>query len=361
MTATGAAVSRRRLHVSIAVLTYRRPDDLADALPRLVEQARSVADACTTADVLVVDNDPAASARGLVRAAAAAAAADHDVVIHYQHEAVPGIAAARNRALTAAADAHVLAFIDDDERPCEEWLRLMLGTYRVHGCAAVVGPVVSQFSAPPPDFVTDGRFFDRLRHPTGSLVTVAATNNLLLDLDQIRSLGLQFDTRFGTSGGSDTLFTRQLHRRGGRLVWCDEAVVTDMVPPSRATGPWVLRRAVRSGNTWSRTSLALTAGSARRFCVRLGLTGRGLLRLGGAAAMAAAGVVAGSPEQRARAARTLARSTGMLLGAWGWVYSEYSRPLDPQTACVMAPAGGDPVRVGRPARAARRRGPTRER
>nr|WP_284288167.1 glycosyltransferase family A protein [Angustibacter aerolatus] len=79
----------------IAVLTYRRPDDLAQVLPALVVQAAATA---PRARVLVVDNDPDAGAREAV----AAFAADG---VEYAHEPQPGIAAARNRALDAAGDA----------------------------------------------------------------------------------------------------------------------------------------------------------------------------------------------------------------------------------------------------------------
>ena len=315
--------------VRVAVLTYRRPADLAQLLPRLVEQARAVSDSGTIADVLVVDNDPTRSAAALV---GAFLAGPGDVEVHYEHEPVPGIAAARNRALRTAAAVDLLVFIDDDERPCPDWLPLLLDTHARHRGAAVVGPVVSQFAVPPPDWVTAGRFFDRLRRPTGSLVTVAATNNLLLDLHEVRRLGCEFDQEFGLSGGSDTLFTRQLHRAGGRLVWCDEAVVTDVVPPERATRSWVLRRALRSGNSWSRTTLALAATPAARLPARLRLTAAAVARLLAAAARTVVGLTARSQAQRARGARTAARGLGLLLGAWGYVYQEYRRPPTPPTA-----------------------------
>lgn len=317
-----------RLQLRLAVLTYRRPVDLAVALPLLMQQATSVSRNDVRVEILVVDNDPAASAR----AAVAEAAARSVVALHYEHESTPGIAAARNRALDAAGDADLLVFIDDDERPSAHWLSLLLQTYREHRSAAVVGPVVSEFAAEPGRWVTAGRFFVRLRRPTGSAVSVAATNNLLLDLHQVRALGLRFDAEFGLSGGSDTLFTRDLHRRGGRLIWCDEAVVTDVVPASRATPSWVLRRALRSGNSWSRTSLALTESAGRRLGVRLRLTGAGLLRLAGAGARFGAGVLIRSLALRARGARTLARSLGILSGAWGYVYSEYRRTPAPARA-----------------------------
>ena len=96
----------------------------------------------------------------------------------------------------------------------------------------------------------------------------------------IRAAGLDFDDRFGLSGGSDTLFTRQLVASGARMVWCDEAVVTDVVPAARATRDWVLRRRLRFGNTTSRVELVLAGSAAARLRVRARLVGRGLARVG---------------------------------------------------------------------------------
>ena len=310
------------LRVRIAVLTYRRPDDIAAALPRLVSQAVAVAGDQVQADIVVVDNDPAGSARDLVRAYARAHA---EVAIHYENEAQPGISAARNRALATAGDRDVLVFIDDDERPSESWLAQLLATYAEHRSAAVVGPVVSEFEVPPDSWVRAGRFFDRRRLPTGTPVDVAATNNLLLDLHQIRRLGLAFDARFGISGGGDTMFTRDLHRRGGRLIWNDEAVVIDVVPAARTTRGWVLRRALRSGTSWSATSLQLAGTGRQRLLTRGRLTGRGLVRLAGGGARMLAGTLLRRPDHQARGLRSAARGAGMLSGAWGFVYSEYKR------------------------------------
>lgn len=310
------------LHLRIAVLTYKRPEDIAAALPRLLAQAESVLDIHTRADIMVVDNDPLGGARNFVETFAA----EHtDLAVIYQNETTPGISAARNRALHTAGDVDLLVFIDDDERPTERWLALLLETYRKHRSAAVVGPVISEYEVEPDAWVRSGRFFDRRRLPTGSVLDVAATNNLLLDMHQIRSHGLAFDEQFGLTGGSDTMFTRTLHGRGGELIWCDEAVVIDVVPATRVTREWVLRRAFRSGSSWSATSLKLTESQPARVAARLRLTGRGSVRIAGGAARLAAGAVGRSQGQRARGQRTIARGAGMLSGAWGYVYSEYKR------------------------------------
>ena len=302
--------------VVVAVLTYRRPQDLAAVLPLVVQQAG----ACEPpARVLVVDND----AEGSAREAVEAWATDR---VSYVCEPRPGIAAARNRALAEAAGDDVLVFLDDDERPGPGWLQHLLETRAATGCAGVVGPVVSSFAAPPDPWIAAGRFFDRRRLPTGTVLDVAATNNLLLDLRQVRAAGTAFDERFGLSGGSDTLFTRQLVAAGLRLLWCDEAVVTDVVPPSRATRSWVLRRALRSGNGWVRVALAMTPSAAGRARVRAVLTARGTVRAAGGGGRLLLGALVGRVDLRARGLRTAARGTGMLLGACGWTYVEYRRP-----------------------------------
>ncbi|OFI38954.1 glycosyl transferase family 2 [Arthrobacter sp. SW1] len=299
----------------IAVLTYKRPEDIALAIPRLQEQLDTVGG---PASVLVVDNDPAGSARATVEGFASPR-------IRYVHEPRPGIAAARNRALAESAGDSVLVFIDDDEVPTPDWLRTLLTLHRETAAAAVVGPVVSEYARTPERWIQEGRFFDRRRLRTGTRLTVAATNNLLLDLAQIRALGLAFDERFGLSGGSDTLFTRKLARLGGLMLWCDEAAVIDRVPESRLTRSWVLRRALRSGNSAARVSLELAENTAEKVLVRARHLASGTVRIAGGGARLLAGAVTGSMSLRARGLRTIARGTGMASGAFGYVYSEYKR------------------------------------
>lgn len=303
------------LSVTVAVLTYRRPDDLAAALPLLVEQLSGIDE---NGELLVVDNDPEASARELVAGFAG-------VGVRYAHEPRPGIAAARNRALDESANSDVLVFIDDDERPVDSWLEHLLVTFRDTSPVGVVGPVVSEFTGQADPWIRAGRFFDRRQLPSGTEVDVAATNNLLLDIAELRRLGVRFDERFGLSGGSDTMFTRQIVRLGGRLIWCADAVVVDVVPQQRLTRRWVLRRAFRSGNTWARTSMALSVGTWEPLRQRVGLVASGGIRLAGGLGLALVGTLLRSSSQQARGIRTAARGAGMLTGAIGFVLTEYRR------------------------------------
>ncbi|NEM89974.1 glycosyltransferase family 2 protein [Galbitalea soli] len=307
-----------RPRILLVSLTFKRPEDLRAILPKLVEQAESV-DA--EVEILIVDNDPDGGAEDSVRGFAGTTA----IVVSYVHEPHPGIVAARNRALAEAAHHDILVFIDDDERPLEGWLDHLLETWRRYSPAAVVGAVISEYASEPDPWLAAGRFFDRRRLPTGTPITVFATNNLLLDLRRVRAAGVRFDERFGLTGGSDTLFSRQLAARGGALVWCDEAVVVDMVPDDRLTRSWVLRRAYRSGNSWTRTSLALEVTALGRLRVRASVAPRGFVRVLGGSVQAALGRLTGSLSHQARGARTRARGAGMLAGAVGSVYAEYRR------------------------------------
>lgn len=315
--------------VMVAMLTYCRPDNLAEAIPAVLEQATALHPAAL---LLVVDNDPAGSA-----AAEVARWADRGV--RYVHEAEPGIVAARNRALTESSGFDLLVFIDDDEHPEPGWLQALLDARDRYGGAAVVGAVVSAYDAEPEPWIIAGRFFDRRRLPTGTVTDVAATNNLLLDLAVVRAGGLRFDARFAHSGGSDTLFTRQLAQHGP-LIWCDEAVVVDRVPVTRLTRSWVLRRAFRSGNSWVRTSVLLAPTATARVSVRCRETARGTVRLAGGAARWAVGAVTGSVGQRARGRRTIARGAGFIAGAVGHVHEEYRREgvSDQVPPAAVAPA-----------------------
>lgn len=303
--------------VLVAVLTYRRPSGLAAVLPALVEQLR---DADLAGAVLVVDNDPDASAREAV-------AAWSPCGVIYAHEPRPGIAAARNRALAAAATADAIVFIDDDEVPAAGWLRALVGYWRATGVTAVAGPVLSVFSGPVDPWILAGEFFARPRRRTGTTLGGAATNNLLLDVRRLRALGLRFDDAFGLTGGSDTMLTHALVKRGERIVWCDEAVVEESVPPERTTRRWVLRRHLRAGNVWSRVALALAAPGRRRVAERLDLTVRLSFRLMSGMVGWLFGTLTGTLSRRACGARDVASGLGGLSGVFGYVYVEYKREV----------------------------------
>lgn len=304
--------------VTVAVLTYLRPDDLRVLLPMLVEQLADVAPSGVSARVLIVDNDPAGGAAEQVSAFT-------DAGVDYVHEPVPGITAGRNRALDESEPDRVLVFLDDDERPDAHWLRSLLESWASSDAAAVVGPVQSEFTGELDPWIAAGAFFQRRRLVTGTPVQVAATNNLLLDLVTVRRLKLRFDPRFGVSGAEDTYFTRTLSRSGERMLWCAEAMVTDIVPAARMTRQWALRRAFSSGNADVLASVELEPSSGGRLRQRASGLIRGAMRAVAGGLRYLVGEIGRSAHHQTRGLRTAYRGSGMVAGALGLAYLEYSR------------------------------------
>ena len=322
----------------IAVLTYQRPAMLRiGASEILCQMADLTSDASGSlrslyVELLIIDNDPAASAQVVADELAGPS-------LRYVVEPIAGISAARNRALREASSADLLIFVDDDEEPQAGWLKLMVETQAVHEADLVAGAVMSRFETEPGPWVEAGRFFDRRRLSTGSLIQVAATNNLLLDLRWVRRHGLEFENALGLSGAEDTLFTRTMFALGARMVWTNEATVTDWVPASRITRRWVLLRAMSSGNSWSLTGLVpLNAGPAR-WVGRGRALAQGMARVVAGAGRYSLGVAIRSLTHQARGLRTTARGAGMVMGAVGLAYQEYARPTEGGRRLMLKPVG----------------------
>lgn len=318
------------LTVAIGVLTFRRPMELAHCLTLVAEHVAATAPdgaglraRSLIVTLLVVDNDPAGSARATVEAVRAIV--EPAVRLQYVIEPTPGIAAARNRALDETADADVLVFIDDDEWPTESWLAPLLSEWERSGATAVMGRVVSRFASTPDPWVEAGEFFRRRSLPTGTDIQVAAAGNMLLDRVEVARLGVRFDEALALGAGEDSLFSRQLVRGGGRIAWCEESVVIDRVPNDRMTRRWVLDRARSHGNTETVVALRMSEGPSERARVRLTALGRGAARAVAGTGRFGFGLASRSLRHQARGLRTAYRGVGIASGALGVAVQEYAR------------------------------------
>lgn len=314
-------------HVTVAVATYRRPE----RLPLLIERLRAefdeveATDRGLTVEAVFIDNDP-----GRTGEAAVDAASGGEVRIRCVLEARPGVAAVRNRALDESETSDILIFIDDDETPEPGWLAALLQARARFAAQAVSGPVVSIPDGEADAWVSASRSNDRIHRAglvTGDAVDRAATNNLLLDRAWVQRAGLRFDERFGLTGGEDSLFTRQLVRAGGRIVWCREAVVFDHVPVDRMNREYNLHRAYTLANAGARVDIVLAAQSARwaSAMMRLRLVAVGVVRAVAGAIRAVLGRATRSLGRTAAGERWMARARGELAAAVGVAAAPYRR------------------------------------
>jgi glycosyltransferase involved in cell wall biosynthesis len=230
--------------VDICIVTYRRPQGLLRLLGAI--QELHLPDPAPDLRVVVVDNDAAESARRVCAEA-------HSWLRHrlvYAVEKRRGIPQARNTAIAASlSHADFLAFIDDDEVPEPGWLAELLRVQASRNAEAVAGPCLPLFEEPPPAWIERGGFFQRPRHTTGALVDTAFTHNVLVSTRALAGLDALFDERMALIGGSDSELFDRLAAGGRRIVWADEAVVSEWVPPSRARLAWLLRRSFRVGSS----------------------------------------------------------------------------------------------------------------
>lgn len=227
-------------HVTICVCTFRRPDLLARCLHALNELQT---DGAFSYSVVVADNDASESARPVVERVGQSTV----VPVTYRVEPVQNIALARNRAI-AAADGDFVAFIDDDEFPVSGWLAEMLAVCDRTGCDGVLGPVRPFFDEAPPRWIVRGRFYDRPEHATGCVLhwKDTRTGNVLMRREVLDEAAPAFRAEFG-NGGEDQDFFRRAIARGRRFLWCNEAVVFEVVPPERRRRSYLLKRALLRG------------------------------------------------------------------------------------------------------------------
>ncbi len=241
LTVTSRASKNR---VSVCIATFKRPSQLARLLDDLRLQQR------LPDEVVVVDNDPAESARRVV-VARQDCGTPYDLVYALQPQ--QNISLTRNRCVDLARG-DWLAFVDDDERAPPQWLALLLNCAQGYSADGVLGPVIPKLPARTPRWVQRGRFHEWARMPTGTVVPANRLRfgNVLLKRQLLRHHVGPFDPALGLTGGEDGDLLNRLRLDDARLVWCDEAQVEEPVDPSRLRFRWLWMRALRGGQDHAR-------------------------------------------------------------------------------------------------------------
>lgn len=229
------------IRVDVCVCTFRR-----EAIVRTLESlAAQRLPPGLRLRAVVADNDETPSARERVEAAGARLGLD----LRYVHAPQRNISVARNACL-AAADAPLLAFIDDDEVAAPDWLAKLHAALMRDGADVVFGPVVAIYGQDAPRWLARSDLHSaRATRRATQKVETGYTCNALVRREAIA--GLRFREDLGRSGGEDTTFFHAAYRRGAKLAECHDAVVTEEVARGRANLPWLLRRAFRSGQSYT--------------------------------------------------------------------------------------------------------------
>lgn len=303
--------------VAIAVITFRRAELLKELLASLTDQHLAEAELWQVR-IVVVDNDPDASASAVVEAARATL----PWPISYSVEPDPGIPPARQRSVEMCTGDDAVIFVDDDETCPPGWLQALLACWQASGADVVTGPVHGVL---PPGAPAWNAYADvhssRGRHRTGDRLVKAYTNNTLVSARVLAAVTPAFDIRFRYTGSSDLHFFQRVHRAGFEIVWCEDAEVVESVPLSRTTAAWHARRAFRAGagDTVSRRLIRPGPVSV------LSSIGHGAARVASGVLLLVRGALPGGRRAWLKGLRRIASGVGSFAGLIGLNYQEYKR------------------------------------
>lgn len=302
------------MSVSVCIATHYRNESLDCLLDDLAAQE------CRPDEVVIVDN----SAEGHASPVVVRRRAGAPFRLVYEIQPVRSISLTRNRTVELASG-EWLAFIDDDERASPEWLGKLVDAALRFEAGAVLGPVLPIVPAQAPGWIRKGHFYDWPRLPTGTVIprNRLRFGNVLIHSSLLGGSQAVFNPAYGLTGGEDGVLLSRLAQDGAKIIWCDEAVVMEPVETMRLSLHWLVLRALRGGQDYSRHTLAGRYGPVTAARV-------GLLVLRSFAQMCMAGVLAllSLPLGRTRAAfwtMKAAANFGKLSQLCGWHYAEYAR------------------------------------
>lgn len=256
--------------VDVCICTFRRASvaDLLASLAKLDTPGWRMR-------VIVADNDDQPTARETVEHAFAVNGLDG----RYIHAPARNISVARNACLDAA-QAPLIAFIDDDETARPDWLAKLIARHEATQAGVVFGKVKAVYAADAPGWMPAADMHSTPPPIRNGEIVGGYTCNVLMRRDVVGVL--RFDPAYGRTGGEDTKFFTQLQGQNVGMVYADDAVVDEPITQARSSLEWLKTRAYRSGQTWGLVELrngtaktALVAGSLAKiaFClIRAGLT-----------------------------------------------------------------------------------------
>jgi len=292
-------------HIGVCVCTYKRPALLKLLLHELERQKQ---DGAFTFSVHIVDNDAMKTARSVVEDCRHRSR----VPMTYDVEPVQNIALARNRAVSASRG-DFIAFMDDDEFPCEDWLIRLYAACREYRADGALGPVKPYYTADTPSWLKKSGLCERPSHPTGTILNgyQTRTGNVLFRRGILEGVTVPFPPEMGREGGEDIDFFRRMIARGHTFVWCEEAPVFEHILPERCKPRYYLDKYMRIGGLTGE-AMRSTFGGRLHGIVRSGC----MAVLFGA--LAACGLVLG-PHAVMRSLVKGAYHTGVLAGCIGYV------------------------------------------
>jgi glycosyltransferase involved in cell wall biosynthesis len=223
--------------------------DRADLLPGCFEALAQQDVAASAAEVLAVNNASRDATAEVLRAEARRGR----LPLRMVEESSPGLSRARNTGIEHARG-DFLIFLDDDAIPAPGWLAAYERLFR-QGRPVVQGRIRVRIEGARPGYLAEDllAYLGRLDKdgPEGRYEGNLLCGNFGAMRSVYERLGpFRSDLGAGAAGfGEDTEFGQRMAAAGIPVIYCPDALVLHLVPPSRTTRRFLLRRCYFSGQS----------------------------------------------------------------------------------------------------------------
>jgi len=234
-----------------------------------------------------------------------------------------GVAQVRNTLVREAGlrcpDWQWLLMLDDDGIATPGWLGRLVSAGIALKADLVGGPVEGVLPDHVGALARNSVFASRRRWKTGLVPLLNTTQNLGIARSTLALTGEPlFRQEYGASGGEDYDLFRRVARAGGKLAWCDEAVINEPAPADRLTPRALLYRYASTGVYMSLIDRSYDGKHAAWKHGIRGLVGSVLAVLGGLARF--------DVDRTARGLLMSAHMAGRISGLLGARSSRYVEP-----------------------------------
>jgi len=227
------------MDISLIICSYNRAHNLDACFKHLLAQKNSDD---ITWELILVDNNSTDDTRAVVEKYANESALN----IRYSFEAQQGLSYARNHGI-ALAEGTWVAFIDDDIRVSDVWLKTLHDTFRQHDCDAVGGRIHIESPQSLPQWISTDMYgflghqdFGAQAHQMDGYNEFPFGGNMAVHRRVFDNIGV-FNTQLGRRGegnksdelfkGEETDFFHRLADTGGHFRYHPDLLVLHKILP----------------------------------------------------------------------------------------------------------------------------------
>ncbi len=226
--------------IAICICTFKREFGLKRLL---ISIEKLIVPSEVDVKVIVVENDSQPNSEEIVNYFSNRGT----IKIDYFLETNRGIASARNRSIKEAQGVDFYCFVDDDQIVDSNWLYELLKCQIEFNADGVWGLCPPIFSQKVPSYIN--YFHEPRSFHYGDLVEDAGTGCLLLRKSVLENIIGPFDLRLNFTGGEDYHLIKIIIKNGGSIRFNPKAIAYELVPNSRTTILFALKRTFRKANT----------------------------------------------------------------------------------------------------------------